>query len=267
MNFLTFNLCKNGPLFPKKHFKHYVLASLYLLIHLLDFESTLYLKDYPDLPFRNRQNEYSYGWEELTEQCEIIPSPVLVWLPSCAIGVPPAGTSWGPKSQRSETKYTQEGKWWQPSKPAAAGLELEAGSRLSVERGNVDCHMFVAYSEGTVDNSIDQLQAPSQGVQWISFWFHRQEWWWPYKHMPSMASEKAPREPRLFGRRSEYSGHETVKNPSPKNGELPYIREQTDSSALWTGKQGDLQDRCKMGQNWMLKLVAWEPFRLFIAEI
>lgn len=63
-------------------------------------------------------------------------------------------------------------------------------------------------------------------------------------HMPSMASEKAPREPELFGRKNEDSGHETVKNPFlQKNGELPYIREQTDSSAWWMGKQGDLQDR------------------------
>lgn len=33
MNFLTFDLSKVGHFLPKKHFKHYVLASIYSLIY------------------------------------------------------------------------------------------------------------------------------------------------------------------------------------------------------------------------------------------
>lgn len=35
-------------------------------------------------------------------------------------------------------------------------------------------------------------------------------------HKPNRASEKAAREPRLFSRRNEDSGPETVKNPFPQ---------------------------------------------------
>lgn len=58
-----------------------------------------------------------------------------------------------------------------------------------------------------------------------------------------------------------------LKISSPRNGELPYKREQTDSSALWMGKQGDLQEQVMQQNRWTLKLVAWGQFRLFIAEI
>lgn len=47
------------------------------------------------------------------------------------------------------------------------GWELEAGSRLSVERDNVHRHCVV-FSKSTADGSMDLLQAPGQREQWIS---------------------------------------------------------------------------------------------------